>query len=291
MDKGISIYKSEEAKAKCLSIYKKALDQWPLPYEEIDVDTPFGTTHIISTGSEVSKPIILLHGQLATATMWSSMINTLSQNHITYAIDQIDDIGKSTPTRRIRNRNDYATWMVSVFDKLGVNKVDIIGLSYGGFLALNTAVFTPNRVNRLCLLAPGIPSFGSPTRSWAIHGLPMTIFPNRKTAEWLVRGMSVKGYQPGNYEFEQIIIGVLSLRSRIPMRPKIDDEEYIRLQMPIQLVIGEKETMYDPQKAIIRARKLIPHITTVLIKDAGHMLSTDQPEIVKEKVLQFIESK
>jgi pimeloyl-ACP methyl ester carboxylesterase len=291
MDKGISIYKSEEAKAKCLSIYEKVLDQWPLPYEEIAVDTPFGTTHIITTGSKRSKPIILLHGQWATATMWSSMINTLCQNHFTYAIDQINDIGKSTPTKRIINRTDYATWMVSVFDKLGVSEVDIIGLSYGGFLALNTALFAPNRVNRLCLLAPGIPSFGSPTKSWAIHGLPMTIFPNRRTAEWLVSGMSVNGYQPGNSEFEQIISGVLSLRSRIPMRPKIDEEEFKRLQMPIQLVLGEKETMYDPKNAIIRARKLIPHINTVLIKDAGHMLTTDQPEIVKEKVLQFIESK
>jgi pimeloyl-ACP methyl ester carboxylesterase len=289
MDNEISIYKSEKAKANCISIYEKTIHQWPLQFEQIDVNTSFGTTHIIKTGPKNAKPMILLHGQWATATMWLSIIKDLSQKHCTYAIDQIDDIGKSIPTRMIKNRNEYGTWMINVLDKLNVSQADIVGLSYGGFLATNMALIAPNRVNRLCLLAPGIPSFGPPTRSWAIHGLPMTMFPNRKTAEWLVRGMSVKGYQKGNHEFEQIIMGVLSLRSRIPIRPKFNDDEFAKLQMPIQLLLGEKETMYDPKKAIIRARKLIPHINTVLIKDAGHMLSTDQPELVKNNILQFIE--
>jgi pimeloyl-ACP methyl ester carboxylesterase len=283
-----SIYKNEELKRRCMFLYENALRHWPIPFEEINEKTNFGTTHIIACGNKQSPPLLLLHGQWATATMWSSMIRDLSKNHRVYAIDQIDDIGKSILTRKIIDRADYGRWLLEVLSNLGIEDTSIIGLSYGGYLAAYLATIAPEKVNRLCLLCPGLPLLGSPMKEWAFHGMPMILFPTRKTAEWLVQGMSIYGYQKGNLEQEQLIEGILCLRSRIPIRPTIQPEELSSFHMPVLLLIGEKETMYEPFTAITRARQFVPHIQAELIPNAGHMLNTDQPALVLERIINFI---
>lgn len=271
-----------------MAVYETALAQWPVPHEQFDLPTRFGGTNVIASGPDDAAPLVLLHGQLATATMWSTIIAKLSRDHRAYALDQIDDVGKSVPTRIPASRADYAEWLLDVFDRLELQKADIVGLSYGGFLAVNFALHAPDRVNRLVLLCPGLPSFGPPTSSWAIHGLPVTLFPSHATARWLVQGMSVKGYHSSNSEAEQIIAGVMNIRSRIPFRPVLRDDEFKDLKMPVLLLIGDTETLYEPRAAAYRARKLIPHIEAEIIPDAGHMLITDQPEAALNHIMRFL---
>ena len=130
--------------------------------------------------------------------MWSSAIAELSRDFRAYAVDQIDDVGKSVPMTIPASRLDYAEWLLDVFDQLGLREADVVGLSYGGFLAVNFALCAPDRVTRLVLLCPGVPNFGPPTRQYAIHGTPLIMFPSRLTGKWLIQGLSVKGYDPGN---------------------------------------------------------------------------------------------
>lgn len=288
MEGVISIYKNERAKLRCLALYDQALRNWPISFEEIKLDTNFGTTHSIVCGKKEAPPIVLLHGRWSTSTMWSPMIKELSIDYRVYAIDQIDDIGMSVLTRKIVNRSDYASWLLEVLTKLEINRSSFIGLSYGGFLAVNFALVAPEKVKSICLLSPGLPIFGAPTKTWALHGIPMTIFPTRKTAEWLVEGMSAKGYEKGKLEHEQLIAAVLCLRSRIPIQPNIKTGELAILKMPILLLLGDKETMYDPHTAIKRARQLISHLQAELISNAGHMLNTDQPDLVMQRIMEFL---
>jgi len=271
-----------------MAVYEAALAQWPVPYEQLDLSTRFGSTHLIASGPKDGPPLVLLHGQWASATTWSSAIAELSHDQRAYALDQIDDVGKSVPTCIPASRSDYAAWLVDVFDRLGLQQADIIGLSYGGFLAVNFALAAPDRVKRLILLCPGVPSFGAPTLRWAIHGLPMILFPSRLTAKWLVRGLSVKGYHSNDLEAEQLVVGVQHVRSRIPFRPVFSDGELGNLKMPVLLLIGDREAMYDAQSAVDRARQLIPHIEAEIIPNAGHMLSTDQPEVVIGRAMRFL---
>jgi pimeloyl-ACP methyl ester carboxylesterase len=259
MTTGPSIYKSPEGQAKCLALYETALVHWPVPYQQLDLPTRFGSTHIIASGPTSAPPLVLLHGNWATATMWASAIASLSRDHRTFAIDQIDDVGKSVPSRIPASRPDYAEWLLDVLDQLGLEQADIAGLSYGGFLAVNLALHSPDRVRRLILLCPGVPSFGAPTQKYAVHGLPLMLFPSHLTGRWLIQGLSVKGYHPNDLEAEQLIVSAMSLRSRIPFRPVFNDDEFATLKMPVLLLIGDKEVLYDARSAVNRARRLISH--------------------------------
>ena len=284
------IYKSPAGQVKCLAIYDSALAHWPVPYEQLDVPTRFGSTHGIVSGPPEgdAPPLVLLHGNWATAMMWCSAIADLSRDFRTYALDQIDDVGKSIPTRIPASRSDYAEWLLDVFDQLGLQQADVVGLSYGGFLAVNFALYAPARVKRLVLLCPGVPNFGPPTRQYAVHGMPLILFPSRLTGKWLIQGLSIRGYQPDDPEAEQLIVSAMNLRSRVPFRPAFSDEEFASLKMPVLLLIGDREVLYDAGSAIDRARQLIPHIEAEIIPDAGHMLSADQPEMIVDRILQFL---
>lgn len=49
--------------------YRAALAHWPEPYQELEVPTRFGETHVIASGPASAAPIVLLHGYGASATM------------------------------------------------------------------------------------------------------------------------------------------------------------------------------------------------------------------------------
>jgi pimeloyl-ACP methyl ester carboxylesterase len=285
----LSIHKNPESKARCLALYDAALACWPVPYEQLVVATRFGSTHVIASGPDQAPPLVLLHGNWATATMWSSIIAELSCEFRTYAIDQIDDVGKSIPTRIPTSRSEYAEWLSDVCDQLRLHQADFMGLSYGGFLATNFALYAPGQVKRLVLLCPGIPNFGLPTSQYAIHGMPLILFPSQRTGRWLIQGLSVKGYRFNDLEANLLIASAMGLRSRIPFRPVFTNEELRDLEMPVFLIIGEREVLYEARLAVDRAQQLIPHIETAIIPDAGHMLTTDQPDEVIKRVMMFLQ--
>jgi pimeloyl-ACP methyl ester carboxylesterase len=284
----ISVFKSPEGEAKNLAAYECVLSHWPVAYEELDLPTQFGTTHIIVSGPLSGKPVILLHGQDSCAISWIYNVAELSRTFRIYALDTIGDIGKSKPTHQPNSREDYAKWMLEVFEQLKIEKADLIGLSYGGFLAMNFALAFPGRVNRIVLLSPGIPNFGPPTLQWANYGMPMMLFPSRFTIKRFISGISMKGYSQEDPVHVQMIMGIINMRKVSFMRPVFTEEEFKRIDMPILLMIGDHEIMYEPQKALDSAARLIPGLQAKLIPNANHMLNRDQAEMINALTLQFL---
>ena len=282
------LYKTLKGEAESQAAYEAALAGWPVACEERDLPTRFGATHVLVSGPEGAQPVVLLHGQDSSATSWIYNIARLSHSFRTYAVDTIGDIGKSRPTRLPASRADYAEWLLDVFDQLKLERAGLVGLSYGGFLAVNFALAYPQRVHRVVLLAPGIPNFGPPTFQWANYGMPMLCLPSRFTVKRFISGASAKGYTGTDPVDEQMIVGVMNLRNPSFMRPIFTDQELAQMAAPTLLLIGEREIMYEPRKALENAARLIPGLQGELIPNAGHMLNGDQPKLIDARVLSFL---
>jgi pimeloyl-ACP methyl ester carboxylesterase len=283
-----SVFKTTEGETKSMSAYDAVLTLWPTPYEELDVSTCFGVTHIIASGPKEANPIILLHGQDSTATSWVHNIRELSSNFRVFAVDTIGDMGKSKPVHLPKNRKDYADWLNDIFDQLKIEKADLVGYSYGGFLATNFAIAHPERLNRMVLLAPGIPNIGSPMLQWAYYGMPMIFLPSHFTIKRFINGTSTKGYSAKDPIYEQMIIGMTNMRHVSFIRPTFTDDDLKQIATPTLLLIGDHEIMYEPRKTLERARQLIPNLRAALIAGAGHLLNSDQPTIVNQCILEFL---
>jgi pimeloyl-ACP methyl ester carboxylesterase len=284
------VFKTPEGEAKSYSAYESTLTHWSVPYQEFDLPTHLGITHIIASGPTEANPMILLHGQDSTATSWIYNICELSQIFRIYAVDTIGDMGKSKPSRLPKSRQDYADWLNDIFDGLKLESADLVGYSYGGFLATNFAIANPERVTRMILLAPGIPNLGSFTSPWAFYGLPMIVLPSRVTIRRFIHKASTKGYSMHNPVHEQMIVGMTNMRKVSFLRPQFTDEELKQVVIPTLLILGEHEIMYEPRKAIERASELLSNLQTELIPEAGHMLISDQPERVNQSMLNFLQN-
>jgi pimeloyl-ACP methyl ester carboxylesterase len=54
------------------------------------------------------------------------------------------------------------------------------------------------------------------------------------------------------------------------------------------LLIGAHEVIYNPELAVKRAKRLIPNIEAKLVQNASHGLPMEQPGLVNEHILGFL---
>ena len=100
-----SPFKTPEGKATFLAAYDAALKLWPVPYEELDIPTRFGLTHVVAAGPKNAPALVLLHGYMATSVMWAPNVADFSRDYRVYAIDIMGQPSKSVPGDPIRDAN------------------------------------------------------------------------------------------------------------------------------------------------------------------------------------------
>jgi len=253
-------------------------------------------THIIASGPTGAPPLVLLHGQFATLTMWSPNIADFSKDYRVYAIDVMGQPGKSIPDpdEPIRDAEDFVTWLNETLNGLHLDNVSLLGASYGGWLALNHALTAPERTRKIVLLSPA-GSFLPPVFQFSLRGILRGLFPSRLTVNSTMGWMGFKA-TPGD-PVAPLVLDLIYLglkHFRIPpetarIMPNVfSDDELCALQVPVQLLIGDREVMYDPSKAMARARTLIPISEGELVPNSSHEMCSSQSRVVNPRVLDFL---
>lgn len=275
-------YKSDKARDKALATYEEILSQWPIPYEELVVETSYRETYMIVSGSKESKPLVLLHGGGGNSTMWLYNVATLSKFFRVYAIDIIGEAGKSAGTRP-KKIIEYSNWLHEVFDALGISKAVLCGASLGGTFAHQFALAFPQHIDSLILLAP--PSLFKMRLGFIFRGilaniLPITLFARRFLGYISSRQFPEKSVQA-------FVTQVQAYKLNTTQIPIISDYDLAQLPLRTLLIIGENEVLYDAKKVVSRVRSIVPFVTIDIIAKAKHMVSVDQPDLINEKIIQF----
>lgn len=283
-------FKTPQGEAAFLAAYDAAMKLWPVPYEEFDVPTRFGMTHVIASGPKDAAPLVLLHGYMATSVMWGPNIADFSKDFRVYAIDVMGQPSKSIPTEPVRNPDEYAEWLAATLNGLHLDRVFLAGMSYGGWLALNFAIAAPERLEKLVLLSPG-GGFVPMARQFSQRGMLMVWFPTRLTVNWFMRWLGITG--PDAWPVRELTY--LGLRHfRIPIdtlrvMPVLFPEDRLRaMRVPTLLLIGEDEVVCDPAVALTRARQFFPDVQAELVPKCRHDMVLTQRGIVDLRVLEFL---
>ncbi|MBI5546904.1 MAG: alpha/beta hydrolase [Deltaproteobacteria bacterium] len=102
------------------------------------------------------SPILLVHGYGPNAVWhWNEQVTLLGRNHRLIVPDLLWS-GSSTSVRKDYGIHHQTAALLALLDRLGVERVDVVGLSYGGFVAWMLAAYHPERVNRLVMIgSPG----------------------------------------------------------------------------------------------------------------------------------------
>ncbi len=284
-----SNFKTTGSEAEYITAYETTLKLWPIPFEYLEVPTRWGRTHLIVCGPKNRPKIVLLHGMHLSSTMWFSNIEALSRKYCVYAVDTIGGVGRSVVAHPLKSRTDLAGWLNGVLDGLGISQADILGHSYGGWLALNFALSAPERIKRLVLLAPlGLQTIVS--QFW-LRGIPAILFRRRPSITGFMKWMTAEGFMVNELFIEQFVLGMKNFRHRPYIRvlpTTFTDDELRQIKAETLLLIGEEEVIYNPKAAVNRAKQLIQNISAELIPNASHGLPMEQADPVNERILGFL---
>lgn len=289
-----SHFKTPEGEAAYLAAYEEALHSWPVPYDEIEVPTRFGATYVVASGPKDAPPLVLLHGFFTTLLLWTPNIAALSSEYRVYAIDLMGNRNRSIPDETIATTDDLVEWLTTTLDGLGLDSFHLVGMSFGGWLAINLTLAAPERVKKLALISPAA-SMLPLSRQFMPRVMASMLPPKHFWFESLMGWMGVKG-GTGN-EFPQRLLDLMWLGGQhIEMSPEtmrvmptvFSDEDLDSLSPPVLLLIGENEVIYDPVKALSRARRLVPDLEGEIVPTCGHDISFTQHAIVDARVLEFL---
>jgi pimeloyl-ACP methyl ester carboxylesterase len=263
-----TLYRSAAGEQAIQGLYDAALAQWPVPYDTRHVSTRHGDTFVIACGDHDAPPLVLLHGAGSCSAIWVGDVPKYSRKHRVYAVDLLGEAGKSAPNRPAWNSPAYAEWLLDVLDALKVQKPILVGISQGGWTALKFATWKPDRVGRLVLLCPG---GVTPDRLSFVFRAISASFLGQRGTERVIRSLFGELPPPPEaYEVARLMMA--HFNSRVGVLPIFSDEELRRLEMPLLLLVGERDALRPSEKIVARMQRLLPHLNAIMIPKAGHVL-------------------
>ena len=268
------IYRSEAGARLLRERYLKTLERWPVENEQFHVPTREGETFVIASGPATAPALVLLHGSGSNSTQWASSISELATHFRVYAVDMIGEPGLSAPSRPPMESDRYAVWLDEVLDFLGLEQVRIVGVSLGGWLALDYATRRPGRVERLALSCPmGV---GRQKKGFLFKALllnPLGRWGRRKTITGMLgSGLSTMEPAVAAMILEEVMLVVENYRYRMGDLPVFDDDALRRLTMPVHVLVGELDVMVDSVETKQRLENAVPHATVRLLPGVGHFI-------------------
>lgn len=283
-----SIYKSPEYEAQLMDIYDAKMAEWPVPYEDVYVDTDYGKVHVIVSGPEDAPPLLLIHASAIAGWSWLPNVGELNKHYRTYAVDSIGDVGKSVLNdlkKPLAGGEEIGAFYTDVTTKLGFDQSYLAGASIGGYIATNYALHAPKRVKKLVLLG----SMGYGDTSATVRRMVLAqAFPFKwvqdMTFHWAFGDATHVKDAFGEW-FYLILDGTMPN----PTPPKtFMPEQLQQMQVPVLTFFGSKDKVIgDAEKAKALAEN-IPDVRVEIV-ESGHLIGAELPKIVNPMIIEFFE--
>ncbi len=240
-------------------------------------------------------PVLLIMGLSFTHEMWFRVLPWLAASYRTILFDN-RGMGLSSVPRGPYSMSQLAEDAMAVLDAAQVSAAHIIGASMGGMISQEIALRFPQRVLSLLL---GCTSYGGLFARWPDLSRRPRKLPLAEDSV-LDRELAIAPllYSDGT-PFEKILEDI-QLRCRCNWTYKgfwnqfagiLLWNSYLRLpriRIPTLVVHGDEDRLIPPQNGRVVASR-IPGARFEMIRNAGHILTTDQPEVCAKLLLDFLD--
>ena len=262
----------------------------------------------VKTGT--GPALLLLHGLGCDHTTWLPVLPSLSRRYTVIAPDLLGH-GQSAKPRADYSLGGYANGMRDLLTVLGIDKVTVVGHSFGGGVAMQFAYQFPERTERMVLVAPGGlgPEVTPAMRAITLPGFHqlmgvVTLPGVRQVAKTGLRVLAATGVEQARDlgEVAEMIESFKDPSARRAIRHVVSavvdwrgqivtmaDRAYLTEAMPMCVVWGGNDSVIPVRHARIAA-DLAPGATVEVIPDAGHFPHKDHPQRFVNIVDRFVES-
>lgn len=262
---------------------------------------------VIKTGH--GEPLVLMHTIRTQIEFFSEMIPFYAKNHTVYAVD-LPGHGQSSINKKINYDEPYLRKsMIDLINKLGLDKITLVGESIGATLSLTIAASIPDRIKQVIAVntydyesryADGIrrgnfiANFMMWNYSIPINGAIFAALENRfflslvmnggvtnikRIPTWLMKLFDQTGHRPGYGYLGRNILKNWRSWAKAPVN-------YQQISSPVTLVYGENDWSTEEERS--HTFNKVPNAKFETIADSGHFLSVDNPNALKQVVSKYL---
>lgn len=245
-------------------------------------------------GSAQRTPILLFNGIGGNIELLAPFVDALGDVEV-ISFD-VPGVGGSLPPPFLYRLPGLARLAVKVLRKLGHERADVVGVSWGGALAQQFAHTAPSRCRRLVLCATTAGSL----LAWSAS--PRILLKLLTPARFLRRGTMARDagrLYGGRFRWDRDLVADYISRIKKPSRLGYllqlgaitgwTSALWIwRLRQPTLVLAGADDPIAPPINGHILA-KLIPH-SRLEILDEGHLFVIAQPDISARLVRRFLDA-
>lgn len=261
---------------------------------------------------ERDDPVLMIHGLGGWAENWAPVMPAIAASGRRAIAVDLPGFGESERSRSPRyfDVEDpfYGRFFVSLLDELGLGRVHLAGQSFGGSVAFMSAIWSPERLRSLTLVAPGGIGRALPP------GFRFLVLPlMERVARWrrspaLTRAILYSCFNdparcPDEVVAESIRYGQSSsdelirvLRAGVSVRTGIREsvrrawlERSHRYTGPVLVVWGREDRLL-PSSLAEELRAIAPRAEVHIIPSCGHLVMIERPEEFNEKFIPFLDA-
>lgn len=249
------------------------------------------------TGYFKMDNILILHGWGSCAKNWDRVKGILENQGYKAFVPDLPGFGENPPPSKPWSVDDYVEWIRDFCEKNNLSQFFLLGHSFGGGLAVKFINSFPEKVRGLILVAPKL-------RRHKILKYYIALV-LAKTGKLIFSIPILSFFQPLARKVLYVLIGIpdyyildlrLDFEKAITMKgtfKKIVKEDLLfclpKIKVPTLVIWGKKDKII-PIKDAYLMNKEIRGSKLEIIEDGRHALNLEMPEILAEKVLNFLKS-
>jgi 3-oxoadipate enol-lactonase len=240
-------------------------------------------------------PLVLIHSGGFDRRLWDDQFFTLAERHTVIRYDVRGQGQSPKPTRPYSDVKD----LNSLLQWLKVDKIRIVGLSYGGSIAIDFTLAHPEMVDALILVAPDVSGYAlSPEFNLAFIKIVASIQQDDGTpagdlwlqsptiAPTMENPAAARKLRPIAQENSAFwLINPLFRLDAFASQPAI--RRLAEIHAPTLLIVGDRHTTDVLNEARL-VENGISGIKKVVIPGAGHIVNAEKPEEFNRAVLDFL---
>ncbi|MDR9419232.1 alpha/beta fold hydrolase [Gracilimonas sp.] len=265
-----NIFKNKTAQNRMENWYQQFLDRANVETESVEVSTSFGSSHVLTAGDRSKPSLICLHAMMTSSAHLLSELARLLDHFYIIAPDLPGQSVKGLPKKLPYSDNSHAIWLQELLDGLNLEKVHLLGISLGGFVARQFASSNPKKVKSLVLIVPAGIVQGSLVKGFTKMALPMIkykIRPSEKNLRNFV-GHLITTWDEDWAKYLGDAFNDFNPNLKIP--PLASKEELENLTMPCLVIGAEDDISFPGDKVIDRVKAHVPHVEAELLKGSKH---------------------
>jgi pimeloyl-ACP methyl ester carboxylesterase len=223
------------------------------------------------------QPVIFIHGWLGSWRYWVPVMEVLSSEYRTYALD-LWGFGDSEKDHNHYNVDSYVHMVSAFMDELGIARAPVIGHTLGAAIATQLAASQPARVSKV--LAVGLPlsadSINRRLLSASSNDLMARLFWQRQ-----------RPYKEVEMGVSQTAANLIALSIQTVAR--LDTREILHeIDAPLLSIYGEKDPVIDPAQAEEFGETYYA-ARTIVFSGARHFPMLDHTAKFSRLVLDFMD--